>query len=70
MATLNEIQAEYKLENGLFLKLVKTIKYDHSKKSKDVIQFMDELPHKLKIELSMAIHKKMYANVKFFKEKE
>ena len=31
---------------------------------------MEELPHKLKIELSMAIHKKMYANVKFFKEKE
>lgn len=31
---------------------------------------MEELPHKLKMELAMAIHEKMYANVEFFKEKE
>ena len=66
MATLNDIKTEYELEEDLFSKLVKTIRYDHSKKSKDVIQFMDELPHKLKLELAMVIHKKMYSTVKFF----
>lgn len=70
MATLNDIQGEYKINDDLFNKLVKTIKYDHSKKSKDVLQFMEELPHKLKLELAMAIHKKMYASVIFFDKKE
>ena len=27
---------------------------------------MEELPTKLRIELAMAIHKKMYSNIKFF----
>lgn len=49
MSTLNEIQAEYKIDDDLFNKLVKTIRYDHSKKQKDVLQFMEELPHKLKL---------------------
>jgi CRP-like cAMP-binding protein len=31
---------------------------------------MDELPHKLKQELAIAIHTKMYASVKFFKSKQ
>jgi CRP-like cAMP-binding protein len=54
----------------LYNRLVKTIKYDHSKKSKDVLEFMDELPHKLKLELAMEIHKRMYSNVKFFDNKD
>lgn len=31
---------------------------------------MEELPHKLKTELAMEIHKKMYANVKFLEDRE
>jgi len=31
---------------------------------------VEELPHKLKIELSMVIHSKMYQNIKFFKGKD
>lgn len=31
---------------------------------------MEELPHKLKIEVSMLVHKKMYSGVNFFKENE
>lgn len=70
MATLNDIHNEYKLKNDLFNKLVKNIKFDHSKKSKDVLQFMEELPHKLKTELAVAIHAKMYSAVLFFHNKE
>jgi hypothetical protein len=54
----------------LYNRLVKTIKYDHSRKSKDVINFMDELPHKIKLELAMEIHKRMYETIKFFNRKE
>lgn len=32
--------------------------------------FLDELPHKLKVELAMQIHKGMYESIKFFKNKD
>lgn len=31
---------------------------------------MEELPSKLRIELALAIHKKMYSKIEFFKEKD
>lgn len=65
MSTLSQISSEFGLKDELFNKLVKSIKYDHSKQQKDVLQFMEELPHKLKLELAMAIHMKMYATVEF-----
>lgn len=37
IATLNSISSEYNLDVELFNKLAKTIKYDHSKKSKDTL---------------------------------
>ena len=70
MSTLNEIYHDYQIGNELFNKLVKTIRYDHSKKQKDVLQFMEELPHKLKLELAIMIHKKMYSNITFFNSKD
>lgn len=36
MATLQEIQLEYSLLPDLYNKLVKALRYDHSKKSKDL----------------------------------
>lgn len=45
MMTLNEIAYEYDLEPQLFSRLASTLKYDHSKKSKDTVVFMEELPH-------------------------
>jgi voltage-gated potassium channel len=70
ISTLNEITMEYDLDIDLFNKLAKTIKYDHSKKQRDILQFIDELPHKIKLELAMQIHNKTYANVAFFKDKD
>ena len=70
ISTLNEITTEYDLDIDLFNKLAKTIKYDHSKKQRDILQFIDELPHKIKLELAMQIHNKTYANVAFFKDKD
>ena len=40
IATLNDIQNEYNIGIDLFNKLAKTVKYDHSKKQKDTLQFM------------------------------
>jgi hypothetical protein len=66
MQTLESIQTEYQIDKDLFNRIVKAVKYDHRQNSKDVHEFMEELPSKLRIELAMAIHKKMYSNIKFF----
>jgi len=70
MAILSEIQSEYKISPILFERLIKTIKYDHSKRSKNFHEFIEELPPKLRLDLAAVMHKKMYASVTFFKEKD
>lgn len=49
---------------------MKALKYDHHQNSKDVHEFMEELPTKLRLELAMAIHKKMYSGIKFFNNRD
>jgi hypothetical protein len=44
ISTLNAISEEYNIQPELYNKCVKTLRYDHSKKSKDFIDFLDELP--------------------------
>ena len=52
IAVLNEIYDEYDIGVKLFGQLAKTIKYDSRKKQKDLVRFLDELPHELKLQLS------------------
>lgn len=70
MSTLNDINKEYQINSQLFRKLIQSINYDHSKKSRDFSQFMDELPYKLRVELAMEIHKRIYETIIFLKFKE
>lgn len=47
------------------------MQYDHHQQNaKDIHEFMEDLPTKLKIELAMAIHKKMYANISFLLDRD
>ena len=70
LSILNAIQDEYSIDLDLYNKCVRTVRYDHSKKQRDFINFLDELPHKVKVELAMQIHKRMYEALKFFKGKD
>ncbi len=70
IATLNEIKNDFKIGPDLYDALMKTLKYDHSKSQRDLTQFMGELPYKLKIELAMEIHKNIYVNIDFFKNRD
>jgi hypothetical protein len=54
------MKAEYKIEADLYKRLSKSVRYNHTKKSRDFYLFMEELPYKLKVELAMEIHKKIY----------
>ena len=69
MATLQDIEFEYKISKRLYNNLVKSIRYDQTKKSKDLSYFMNELPYKLKIELAFLINKKLISEIVFFKDK-
>jgi hypothetical protein len=56
MDALQEIQDEYNLDIDLYNEISKNIQYNHRKKSKDLIKFMDDLPHKLRVELALIVH--------------
>jgi hypothetical protein len=60
IATLNEIKKEYKIDNDLFNKLARVLRYDHRKSAKDLQSFLEEIPNKLRQEVLIAIHAKMY----------
>jgi hypothetical protein len=70
MTSLHNIKVEYNLKPELFKKLTNSVRYNHSKKSRDFYLFMEELPYKLKVELAMEIHKKIYHTVIFFQGKD
>ena len=56
----------YSLDSDLFNEISNHITYNSNKKSKDIAEFAEELPHKLRIQLCTRIYEKMYENVKFF----
>ena len=54
----------------MFNEISKNIQYNCRKKSKDLIRFLDDLPHKIRVELSMLMHSKMYSSINFFLKKD
>jgi CRP-like cAMP-binding protein len=62
------IKKEYNLDKDLYDKVRKVIKFDLSRNQKDKMEFLQELPNKLRIELSQIMHDKIVQNLNFFKE--
>lgn len=54
--TLNDLMQEFDLDYDVYNSIQKALQYNHSNKSKDIVSFVDELPHKLRIELIMILH--------------
>lgn len=65
---LNSIKVEFKIGEEIYDKVRKVIKYDQSNNQKDIMTFLDELPNKLRIELSKIIHDKLIEKLYFFKD--
>lgn len=51
----------------LFTRLKKSLVYENLKDSNDMNNFVMQLPHKLKIELSLYIYEDRYKKIKFLK---
>ena len=66
---LNEIRDTYSIGPGLYEELRQAIHYGTTKEIHKVVDFIDSLPHRLKIELSTKIHREIVMNIPFLKDK-
>lgn len=70
LQTLYSIRSEFKLDHEIYDKVRKVIKYDLSRNQKDKLNFLQELPNKLRIELSQIIHDNVIKKLYFFKNQQ
>jgi len=66
---LNRIYKEYYLPLDLYQKLKQAVKYDFNKDKNDINSFVSELPHKLKLEVSLYIHEATYKKIDAFRSR-
>ena len=64
---LSSIKREFNLDQEIYDKVRKVIKYDLSRNQKDKMDFLQELPNKLRIELSHIMHDSVISKMYFFK---
>jgi hypothetical protein len=65
---LSSIKKEFNLDQEIYDKVRKVIKYDLSRNQKDKMNFLQELPNKLRIELSHIMHDSVIQKMFFFKD--
>ena len=66
MAQLNALNSKYNINLELYHKIEKVLKYDHSKKEDFELSFLNEIPQRLKVELSKLIYNKYIEKLQFF----
>lgn len=67
--TLIQIQQQYGLDNVMFNKIKRALKYGYSRHDQDNLQFLNELPLQLRTKLSVVMHKDLLKNIQFFKNR-
>jgi len=60
---LNRIYKDYFLPLELYQRLKQSLKYNFNQDIDDLNQFVDDLPYKLKVEVSLFIHERTYQNI-------
>jgi len=66
---LNRVYKDYFLPLDLYTRLKQSLKYNFSQDIDDLNDFLKDLPHNLKIELSLYIHEETYKHIYFMKDK-
>jgi hypothetical protein len=67
LLNLSYIKQEFQVSDEIYSKVRKIIKFDNSKFQEENLIFLEELPNKLRIELSQIIHDNMIKHMHFFK---
>lgn len=68
---LDSFKKEYNLDISLYIAVKKSIEMSrgtHSTQSKQIQDFIDSRPHKLKVSLSMYIHESRYNKINFLSD--
>jgi hypothetical protein len=63
---LNRIHRDFNLPENLYIRLLQSLNYVNQKNLDDLNNFVEDLPHKLKIEVSLYIYEERYKSIKFF----
>ena len=69
IAQLNALNSQYNLSLKLYHKIEKVLKFDHSKSETFEISFLNDIPQRLKVELSFWMYRKYIEKLPFFQEK-
>ena len=67
---LNKIYKDYCLPFDLYSRLRKSVKYNSNHEIENLNSFVSELPHNLKIELSLYLHEDTYKHIHFLKDEQ
>lgn len=66
MEILNKIYKQYNLPDELHIRIQKSINYEKKKDLHELNCFVEDLPHALKVELSLYIYEERYNKISFF----
>ena len=66
---LDKMYKDYCLPLDLYSRLKQSLRFNSSQSIDDMNRFVEELPHNLKIEVSLYVHEETYKNIYFLKDK-
>lgn len=69
MQVLEKIKKNYDLSDELYIKCKRNLEFSQNNEFEEMNKFLDDLPHKLKIDLSLFIYEERYKHIKFFDDK-
>lgn len=69
LQTLDKIMKEFNLPIDVYVECKNNLHYSANHDIDDVQQFIDDLPHLLKIQFSLVIHEQKYQIIKFLNKK-
>jgi hypothetical protein len=67
MSVARVIQGKHCVPLEMFEEMIKAIKYDLNRDNQEINNFVQELPHQLKLQISMIIFDEVYNKIKCFK---
>merc|ERR1712100_998862 len=69
IGTLNKIYNDYNLPLDVYVDTKKVVEYiKFTQDISKVQEFIEELPHKLRVQLSLYVHQQRYEKIKFLKQ--
>ena len=69
ISVLDNIKKNYNLSEELYVKCKRNLAYNQNNEYEEMNKFLDELPQKLKVDVSLFIYEQRYKHIYFFDDK-